>query len=262
MKLFKKNAGLPGAWLLLMLVWLLPPTSPVQSQTTLEAREIVRRADDRFRGRTSQSSMTMTVVRPNWSRTLSMKSWSRGSDYALVLITAPAREKGQAFLKRKSEMWTYIPSINRLVKLPPSMMSQSWMGSDFTNDDLLKESSMVSDYHHALVGLDSLHGQKCYQIELIPLPEAAVVWGKIRIWIEPVNFNEVQLAHYDEDGKLVNWVQFSNVRRMDDRDIPTRMEIRPADESGKYTEIIMERALFDRPIAESFFSIENLNKVR
>ena len=112
-------------------------------------REIIRKADEKFNGeKTSTSHMSMTIVRPTWERTIEFKNWTSGRDFALTLITAPAREKGQSFLKRENEMWNWNPTISRLIKLPPSMMSQGWMGSDYTNDDILKESSVVNDYHH------------------------------------------------------------------------------------------------------------------
>lgn len=127
--------------------------SIVQSSgQSLTAKEIIKKADDKGRGLTSRSEMTMTIVRPGWSRSISMKMWSKGTEYALIYITAPAKEKGQVFLKRENDMWNWIPSIERIVKIPPSMMMQSWMGSDFTNDDLVKESSIVKDYDQKLQG--------------------------------------------------------------------------------------------------------------
>jgi len=133
-------------------VFLIAATVPANvSAQQLSARDIVKKADEKFNGEKSgYSVMSMTIVRPSWQRTVEFKSWSLGDDYALTLITAPAREKGQTFLKRGTEMWNWNPSINRLIKLPPSMMSQGWMGSDYTNDDILRESSVVNDYNHSL----------------------------------------------------------------------------------------------------------------
>ena len=118
----------------------------------LSADEIIRKADEKSRGLSSQGSMTMTVVRPDWTRTITMKVWSKSREYSLVLITAPSRDKGLVFLKIKTEMWNWVPSIDKTIKIPPSMMLQSWMGSDFTNDDLVKQSSIVVDYTHKLLG--------------------------------------------------------------------------------------------------------------
>src|ERR1035437_6844166 len=138
---------------------------------TLTAKEIVKKADDKSRGLTSQGEMTMTIVRPTWTRSVTMKSWQKGSKYAMILITAPAKDKGQVFLKIKTDMWNWFPSIDKMIKIPPSMMMQSWMGSDFTNDDLVKESSIVNDYDQKLLGKETVREQNCYKIELIPHPE-------------------------------------------------------------------------------------------
>jgi len=140
----------------------------------LTAKEIVKKADDKGRGQTSQGIMTLTIVRPDWTRSITLKSWSKGTEYSLICISAPAKEKGQVFLKRQNDMWNWVPSIERIIKIPPSMMMQSWMGSDFTNDDLVKESSIVVDYTQTLLGKEKIRDQECYKIELIPLPDAAV----------------------------------------------------------------------------------------
>ncbi|MBI9034913.1 MAG: outer membrane lipoprotein-sorting protein, partial [Bacteroidales bacterium] len=149
----------------------------------LTAIEIVKKADDKMRGMSSVGEMTMQIVRPSWTRTITMKTWTKSDQFSLVLITAPAKEKGQVFLKREKEMWNWLPSIERMVKIPPSMMMQGWMGSDFTNDDLVKQSSIVKDYQHTLLETEVVRSQNCYKIELIAKEDAAVAWGKIISWI-------------------------------------------------------------------------------
>ncbi|HOC88101.1 MAG TPA: outer membrane lipoprotein-sorting protein [bacterium] len=226
------------------------------------AREIVQRADDKFRGKTSRSEMTMTISRPNWSRTVAMKSWSKGRDYALVLITAPAKEKGQAFLKRQNEMWQWVPAIDRMIKIPPSMMSQSWMGSDFTNDDLLKESSILLDYSHEKTGLETIRGYSCHKIELTPLPDAAVVWGKILLWIEEQDYLQIRAEFFDEESELVHTENFYDIRPMGDRTIPTRMEIIPAGKPGHSTTLLIDAIEYNTSIDDAFFSQQNMKRVR
>ncbi len=226
------------------------------------ARDIVRRADDKYRGKTSQGIMTMTITRPDWSRTVTMKSWSKGRDYTLVLITAPAKEKGQAFLKRKNEMWQWAPAIDRMIKIPPSMMMQPWLGSDFTNDDLLKESSILFDYSHLNLGMEEIRGHSCHKIELTPLPDAAVVWGKIFLWIDQESYDHIQSKFYDEEGEPVHTEHFSDIRQMGDRRIPTRMEIIPEDKPGHRTALVLEEMVYDKPFADTFFSIQNLKRIR
>jgi len=226
------------------------------------AREIVQRADEKNRGKSSRGEMTMIVRRPNWSRSVSMKSWSMGRDYALVLITAPAKEKGQVFLKRETEMWQWMPAIGRMIKIPPSMMMQSWMGSDFTNDDLLKESSIIFDYTHTKLGMETIRGYRCHKIELIPLPDAAVVWGKILLWINEEDDNFIQSQCFDEDGELVHTQSFYDIKRMGDRSIPTRMEIIPEGKPGHSTTLLIDAVEYDRPIGEAFFSQQNMQRLR
>jgi len=232
----------------------------VMSQT---ATEIIKIADQKARGITSsRGEMKMTIVRPTWSREISLKSWSKGSAYSLMLITAPARDKGAAFLKRENEIWNWQPSIDRAIKLPPSMMMQSWMGSDFTNDDLVRESSIVIDYTHKLKEDQEIDGRICYQIELIPKPEAPVVWGKVLSWISKEDYLQLKTEFYDEDGYLVNTMTGKDVKMMGGRLLPTRIEMVPADEDGKKTVLEQIDIAFDEPIEESFFSIQNLKRVR
>ena len=228
-----------------------------------DATEIVKVADQRARGiSSSKGTMKMTIVRPSWSREISIKSWSKGPDYSLMLITAPSRDKGTAFLKRDKEIWNWQPTIDRSIKLPPSMMMQSWMGSDFTNDDLVRESSIVVDYTHAILGEEELEGRKCHKIGLIPKPEAPVVWGKVITWITVEDYLQLKTEFYDEDGYLVNTMLGKNVKMMGGRLLPSVFEMIPADEEGKKTVIEQLDIAFDEPIETSFFSIQNMKRVR
>jgi len=226
-----------------------------------DALEIIKKVDQKMRGNYSYQEMEMKIVRPDWERAVTMKSWSKGTTYALILITSPAKEKGQVFLKRDTEMWNWVPSIERMIKIPPSMMMQSWMGSDFTNDDLVRESSIVIDYEHNYMGEEDINGTTCWKLELIPKPEAPVVWGKIIAWIDK-EYNQLKVEYYDEDEYLVNIMNQSNIRQMDDREIPTHLEMIPADEEGKKTVINILSATFDDPIPENFFSQQNMQRIR
>ena len=229
----------------------------------LSPKEIIRIADEKFNGeKTSTSIMAMTIVRPTWERTIEFKNWTSGKEYALTLITAPARDKGQTFLKRQNEMWNWNPTISRLIKLPPSMMSQGWMGSDYTNDDILKESSVLNDYTHELVGEEEMEGRLCYKIKLVAREDAAVIWGHQIRWIDKKDFLFLKSELYDEDGYLVRTETGSEIKRMDDRLIPTRIELVPAEEEGQMTIIEMKEMKFNEAIQESFFSQQNMKRVR
>jgi hypothetical protein len=228
---------------------------------TLTAKEIIKKADDKSRGVTSQGEMTMTIVRPTWTRSITMKSWQKGTDYSLILITSPAKDKGQVFLKIKTDMWNWVPSIEKMIKIPPSMMMQSWMGSDFTNDDLVKESSVITDYTHQLLGQELVREQMCYKIELIPLPEAAVTWGKVVVWITVEGYNQWKVEYYDEDMKLINIMNAFDVRKMGDRELPVKLEIIPVDKSNNKTILETKSVVYDRPISDDFFSQQNMKKL-
>ncbi|WP_297095937.1 outer membrane lipoprotein-sorting protein [uncultured Draconibacterium sp.] len=223
---------------------------------------IVKQADEKFRGESSRGEMTMIIERPGWSRTVSMKNWTLGNDYSLIYITAPAKEKGQVFLKRDKEMWNWVPNIERMIKIPPSMMMQSWMGSDFTNDDLVKESQMAKDYSNKLLGEEEVDGYSCYKIELIPHEDAPVVWGKVIMWISKEELHWLKAEFYDEDGYLVNTEILTDVKMMDDREMPTRLEMIPADEEGNKTVMIFDKIEFDVDLKESFFSQQNMKRIR
>ncbi|HKK61742.1 MAG TPA: outer membrane lipoprotein-sorting protein [Bacteroidales bacterium] len=233
------------------------------SAQDLTAKEIIEKADDKFNGEKSGiSEMTMTIVRPSWQRTVEFKSWNKDNDKALTLITAPAGEKGQTFLKRGNEMWSWNPTISRLIKLPPSMMSQGWMGSDYTNDDILKESSMVKDYTHKIIGTEKIGDRVCYKIKMTAKPDAAVIWGHQIRWIDKNDYLFIKSELYDEDGYLIRTETGSDIQKMDGRLIPTRIELVPEEEEGHKTIIEIKSIEFNVNIPEQFFSQQNMKRVR
>jgi len=243
-------------------VFFLCVSSVVGQTSERDAKDIVELADKKFRGETAKTEMSMTIVRPDWSREVRMKTWSRGEDYALILITYPDRDKGMTFLKRKNEIWNWLPSVERVIKIPPSMMMQSWMGSDFTNDDLVRESSIVNDYTHEIVGDSIIDGRDCYVIEATPKPEAPVVWGKVMIWITKEDYMQLRGEFYDEDDELINILEMSQIKDMGGRVIPTLMEMIPVDEEGHKTILEYRSVEFDIPIPQTFFSEQNMKRIR
>ncbi|MCD6556104.1 MAG: outer membrane lipoprotein-sorting protein, partial [Bacteroidales bacterium] len=180
----------------------------------------------------------------------------------LALITYPAKEKGQTFLKRQNEMWTRNPKISRLIKMPPSLMSQGWMGSDYTNDDILKESSNVNDYTHKISGSEKIDGVDCWKIELTPKEDAVVIWGKLIKWISKDEYNQMKSEYYDEDGYLVKTEIASSVKLMGNKKIPTHLEIIPADEPNHKTVVDINSMIFDVPINDNFFTQQNMKRVK
>ncbi len=227
-----------------------------------DAKEIVARANELIRANSSYSEMKMTIVKPDWSREMSMKIWSLEPDYALVLITDPAKDKGTVTLKRKREVWNWIPSVHRVIKIPPSMMMQSWMGSDFTNDDLVRQSSIVEDYTHSIIGEEEMEGYDCYKIEMIPKPDAGVVWAKIITWISKEGYLQLKADHFDEDMVLIKTMIGRNIKKMGGRTITAHWEMIPHDDPGQKTVMDYTDMEFNIKIDESFFSQQNMKRVR
>ncbi|MCB0480207.1 MAG: outer membrane lipoprotein-sorting protein [Flavobacteriales bacterium] len=228
----------------------------------LTAKQIIEKANNLTLGRSAKGEMEMTIERPSWSRTITMKTWSLGRGYSLIYITAPARDKGQVFLKRETEMWNWMPTVSRMMKIPSSMMGQSWMGSDFTNDDLVRMNSIVEDYTHKILGEEKINGFECYKIELMPKEEAAVVWGKLVVWVAKGEYYTMKQENYDEDMMLVNIMTASDVKQMGDRKLPARLELIPSDKKNQKTIIVTKWQEFNIDIDESFFSQQNMKQVR
>lgn len=234
----------------------------VSATETLTAREIVRRADQLLRGKTSVGKYQMTVITPNWERTLDMDVWSVGTKKTFIRITAPPKEAGVGSLRIETNMWNYLPKVERIIKIPPSMMMQAWMGSDFTNDDLVKESSVVEDYSQEMLDVETLDGYETYKIALTPNPDAPVVWGKIVFNIRTSDFDPVREEFYSEGGKLVRVMTFSDFKKMDDRVIPTTWIMQPVDEPEKRTILRVDEIHFNQPISDSIFTLENLKRLQ
>jgi len=226
------------------------------------AKEIVAKAEENIRGLSSVTEINMQIKRPAWTRSMSLKAWSKGEQYSMMVVTAPAKDAGTVFLKRVKEIWNWLPNIERVVKLPPSMMSQSWMGTDFTNDDLVKASSRIDDYSHKIVGDSVIEGRKCWKIEMIPLPQAAVVWSRVYMWIDHKDYLELRIEFYDEDNKLVNIMRCSDIRNMGGRVMPVKLEMIPFEKKGQETIITYTSAVFNQPISVDFFTTQNMKKVK
>lgn len=225
-------------------------------------REILKRMESNMRGDSSYSEMTMETVRPRYTREITMRSWTLGEDFALILVTSPARDQGTAFLKRDREIWHYQPRVDRTIKMPPSMLSQSWMGSDFTNDDLVGAASLVDDYTHTLAGSETLDGHDCHIIEMIPSPENPVVYEKVVYWVSKEHLLPVKVENFDEYGERVNTVNFRDIRKIGGRMIPAVMEMIPEKEDNRKTVITTLRRDYNIDVSDGFFSIENLTRIR
>jgi outer membrane lipoprotein-sorting protein len=231
-------------------------------QTSNErAKEIVDRVDRMLRGNSSVGTMAMEIQSTHWKRTLKTKVWSKGTDRALILILEPAKESGTATLKSGDNIWNYLPKVERVIKIPTSMMMGSWMGSHFTNDDLVKESRMIRDYTIAVSFEGEREGTAIWEFTLTPLPDAAVVWGKILLEVRQEDLMPTWQRYFDEEGKLVRTLTFSDYHQVDGRLIPTTMTMRPVDEPDEYTLVAYRDLHFDVPLEDDFFSLRRLRNL-
>jgi outer membrane lipoprotein-sorting protein len=235
---------------------------PYQPANAQSAAEIIERMEDVMRGESSRAEMTMTIERARYTREVSMKAWALGEDYSLILITAPARDQGTTYLKRNNEIWNYVPNIDRTIKMPPSMMSQSWMGSDFTNDDLVRESSTIEDYEHRILREEEYNGRNAWTLELIPKPDTPIVWGKVLIWVDMEHNIMLKEENYDQRNNLANTIEFQNIGEMGGRIFPSRMVLRPADKPEQRTILEYKSLEFNVDLDPSFFTQQNMRRVR
>ncbi len=223
-------------------------------------KEIIKKAENIIKGKTSHGIIEMTVTTPDFERTLLMESWWVGNEKALIVIKSPRREKGNKTLKIGNEMWNYLRNTETTIKIPPSMMLQSWNGSDFTNDDLVRESNLERDYDQKLLGEEVLNGEKCWKIELIPHPDAPVVWGKVIYWVRTSNYIPAKEAYYDERGKLKRYMEFVDIKKMHGRLLPTIWRMVNAVKEGHVTELKVIDMEFDINIPNRRFSFRELEK--
>jgi outer membrane lipoprotein-sorting protein len=228
----------------------------------MEIDELMSHIDRLWRGDTSQATMTMTVKTRRYERTMTMEAWSRGQDYSLVVIREPVKDRGIATLKVKENIWNYLPKINRVTKVPASMMSGSWMGSHFTNDDLVKESTFIDDFESVISFEGERDGTPIYEVTSIPRPDAAVVWGKVVMSIRQDNFAPLVAHYFDEEGQLVRLMRFDRIERVDGRAIPLRMTLLPQDKPDESTVVVYEKIAFGMALDDNVFSLRGLQQRR
>jgi len=226
-----------------------------------DAQSLVREAFDYFRGKTSFSIVEMTIHRADWERRMTMKGWTKSLDKSLIIITAPPRDEGNGTLKKAQEMWLYNPKVNRVIKIPPSMMAQSWMGSDFSNNDLAKSDTLIHDYNHSLTGSTTDGGKKVYLIESIPKPQAPVVWGMQRLKIRE-DYIFLEQVFYDEYLKPVKILTSHEIQMLGGKIFPKIMKMRKADEKEEYTMLEYRELTFGVDIEDSLFTLSSLRTQR
>jgi outer membrane lipoprotein-sorting protein len=242
------------------LVWMLLSAATAFSQARPPVKEVIAQVDRLYRAESSFALMEMEIVNPNWRRTLRMRAWSEGTDKTLIRILDPAKERGTGTLRIGTEMWNYLPKVNKTIRIPPSMMMSSWMGSDFTNDDLVKEFTFASDYEFHYVDVDHPEPDRLY-IECRPKKGRPIVWDRVLLVVNAQSRLPVSEEYYDEQGKLVRTMNFSDVRSFDDRTIPSVLELVPNGKEGK-TVIRYLEAKFNIDVPADTFTTRNLRTFR
>lgn len=223
-------------------------------------REILDRVENLLWARTLQGRYEMGIVTPRWQRTLALRVWMDRPKRTFIRIDAPAKEAGIGSLRIGSEMWNYLPSVERTIKIPPSMMLQPWMGSDFTNDDLVKESSILDDYAHEIGDAPAVDGEPVHRVVATPKPDAAVVWGRVIYFVRRSDAIPLKQEYFDERGELVRVMIFTDIREVGGRRLPTRWEMRPVAKPGQMTTVVLKDAVFNAPVDDEVFTQRNLQR--
>jgi len=243
------------------LMFLLLSLTAAADTGSRDAKDIVRDALNHWRGTSSQGAMTMTIHRPDWERTMSMESWTQGEKRSLVRVTAPRKDRGNGTLMDGNKMWSFSPKINRVIKVPSSMMSQSWMGSDFSNKDISRADDIVEQYDHTLLSETEIDGHTAYEVQLIPHEDAAVVWGKEVLVVRSDNLL-IEHRFYDQDGELVKMLRTLEIGEMGGRTVAVQQRMEKVAAPGAWTEIIVDSIEFDVDLSDNVFTLSNLRNPR
>ncbi len=247
------------ALVVVLLVSALAHATTVPPQRSAE--QIIRDAVDQWRGMSSEAEMTMIIHRPDWERTMTMRAWTKGDDKALVRVVEPAKDRGNGTLTDKNNMWTFSPKVNRVIKIPSSMMGQSWMGSDFSNKDVAKMDDIIDQYTHTLIDTREEEGVTLYEIESIPLEDAAVVWGREVLLIRSDNVVS-EHRFYDQDDILVKTLTSLEIGELGGRMVALRQRMQKVDVTDEYTEIQVLSAQYEIELPDSMFTLSNLRNPR
>ena len=224
------------------------------------ANEIIDKAENLIKGKSAHGVIEMSITTPDYERTLKMESWWVGNEKALIVVKSPRKEAGNKTLKIKNEMWNYLKNTETTIKIPPSMMLQSWNGSDFTNDDLVRESNYSEDYVNKIETEEKLDGELCWKIDMTPKPDAPVVWGKLYYWVRKADYLPSQIKYYDEKGKLIRTLTFSDIKTFGNRRMPSVWTMTSNTKEGHITKFITLEMEFDVNISPRKFSFQELER--
>lgn len=260
---FSAFRSVPNEWAPLISVILITCSWPAQlpAAEPESAKELVRAAMDHWRGTTSYSEMTMIIHRTDWERSMSMRAWSEGDKLSLVRVTEPKKDAGNGTLLKDNDMWSYSPKVNRVIKIPSSMMNQGWMGSDFSNKDISKSTDILNQYDHTLTATEEMNGHTVYTIEAIPHEDAAIVWGKEVLKVRD-DFVLLEEQYWDQDGQLVKEMKALDITEMGGRSVVRVMRMGKLETPGEWTEMRVSEIEFDLELPASVFTLSNLRNPR
>ncbi len=227
----------------------------------IEPQKLVKDAFNYLRGLASISTVDMTIHRPDWERVVTIKAWTLGETDSLFVITAPPKDDGNGTLKKGRQMWMYNPRVNRVIKLPPSMMSQAWQGSDFSNNDLARSDTLITDYVHTLEGTETHEGKTVYIIKSIPRPDAPVVWGMLKLNVRE-DFVLLREEFFDEDLEPVKVMTTSHIQNVEDRLFPMKWKMQKSDAGDEYTLLEYKSITFSKSLNKNLFTLSNLKNLR
>lgn len=230
---------------------------PAETRDDPRAKQIVKQMDELYRSNSSEATMEMVITTTHWKRTLKVRSWSRGTKHTFLRILEPRKERGMATLRMENEIWNYLPKTNKVMKVPPSMMMGAWMGSDFTNDDLVKEFTFLEDYRFAMTDVEDPQPGVLY-VRCVPKPDLPIVWGHIITAVREKGYLPLWQKFYDEKGTLMREITFSEEKTFGKRTIPAVMTLIPVRKKGRSTVVRYLDARFNIPIPKSTFSLRNL----
>lgn len=231
----------------------------------VDVKELIDKANKALRGDSSRGRLTMTIETPEWKRSLEVEGWNKDRTFAFIVIRAPAKDRGETTLRRKNEMWLWMPKVERVIKIPPTMMHSAWQGSDFNYEDIVKADSIVKDYAHKLISTKKEEGRTVYRIEGIPNPDAPVVWGKVISEVALYDADQAVVPllemDYSERGELIRTITLSDIKMMGGRRVPARLECVPSSKKGQRTVLQYQELEFDVPLKDDFFSYQRLQKM-
>ncbi|MEH6583984.1 MAG: outer membrane lipoprotein-sorting protein [Halioglobus sp.] len=235
--------------------------SSAYSAAQIDARQIIEKAMEQSRGKTSYAEMTMIIHRPDWERSMSMQGWTEGTELSLMRVTAPAKDAGNGTLLKDDNMWSYAPKINRVIKVPSSMMNQSWMGSDLSNKDISKSTDIIDQYEHTLLETKTIDGHEVYVIQSVPHEDAAVVWGKEVLTVRD-DYLLLRQEYWDQDDVLVKTFETLEIKTFDGREVGSVLRMQEVEKPGQWTEMQVEDSQFDIPLPANLFTLSSLRNPR